>query len=84
MICKYLVCFFITALPASEHDELLSLLEKIGGVVSKMPPENIIMITQAGSYIYNLSMPSSDVDYIVVYKEPTEVLVIIYCRVPPL
>ena len=60
-------------LPDSEQSELRSLLEKIGGVVSKMAPENIIMITQAGSYIYNLSMPSSDVDYIVVYKEPTEV-----------
>ena len=74
MSLQLIILFIVRAeLPDSEQSELRSLLEKIGGVVSKMAPENIIMITQAGSYIYNLSMPSSDVDYIVVYKEPTEV-----------
>ncbi len=52
---------------------LLSLLQKVGGVVSEMSPENIVMIARAGSYIYNLAMPQSDIDYIVIYKEPTEV-----------
>ena len=30
-------------------------------------------MAEAGSHMYGLSTPTSDVDYIVVYKEPTEV-----------
>ena len=59
---------------AEEAEKLNSLLVKIGGVVSEMSPENIVMIARAGSYMYNLATPQSDIDYIIIYKEPTEVI----------
>ena len=48
-------------------------MQKVGGVVAKMDPENILMIAQAGSFLYGLATPQSDVDYLVIYKEPTQV-----------
>lgn len=52
---------------------MLCLMEKIGGPVTKLRPEQILMITQAGSYMYGLSTPTSDVDYVIIYTENTEV-----------
>jgi len=48
-------------------------MEQIGGPVAKLQPEQILLITQAGSYMYGLSTPTSDVDYLVVYAEQTKV-----------
>lgn len=56
-----------------DRESLLDLMKKVGGPVEKMDPENIVMIVRAGSYLYNLSTPESDVDYLVVYIEPTQV-----------
>ena len=58
---------------SSDHTELLTLMEQIGGPVAKLQPEQILLITQAGSYMYGLSTPTSDVDYLVVYAEQTKV-----------
>ena len=55
------------------HSNLLQLMETIGGPLTNLEPEQIIMITQAGSFMYGLSTPTSDVDYIVIYAEKTEV-----------
>ena len=62
--------------PAGVHDNyssLVQLMETIGGPVTKLEPEQIVMITQAGSFMYGLSTPTSDVDYIVIYADKTEV-----------
>ncbi len=56
-----------------EASSLKALLSKIGGVVAQMPAQNIVMVARAGSYIYNLATSESDVDYVVVYKEPIKV-----------
>ncbi len=61
----------------SDRENLLGLLQNVGGVVSKMSPENIVMIARAGSYLYNLSTPQSDVDYLVIYAQPTQVSTIL-------
>ena len=55
------------------HSNLLQLRETIGGPLTNLKPEQIIMVTQAGSFMYGLSTPTSDVDYIVIYAEKTEV-----------
>uniref|UniRef100_A0A1X7SPV0 Uncharacterized protein n=1 Tax=Amphimedon queenslandica TaxID=400682 RepID=A0A1X7SPV0_AMPQE len=34
---------------------------------------DVIVIAKAGSQMYNLAMPTSDTDYIVVYRKPTHV-----------
>ena len=47
--------------------------------MSEISPENIVMITRAGSYIYNLCTPESDIDYIIIYKETTKVP-ILHCK----
>lgn len=74
MLPHYNNKFIITAaVSASQNAALHDLMQKIGKPVSKMLPENIIMIGRAGSFLYDLSTPDSDVDYIVVYAEPTEV-----------
>ena len=44
----------------------------------EIPPENIVMVARAGSYIYNLSTPESDIDYIIIYKEATKVPTLYY------
>ena len=43
--------------------------------MSEMAPEQILMIAQAGSYLYGLNTPDSDTDYVVIYAEPTQVTV---------
>ena len=48
-------------------------METVGGPLTNLQPDQIVMITQAGSYMYGLSTPTSDVDYIVIYAEKTEV-----------
>lgn len=58
--------------PKDDVSELLTLLESVGGPVAKLKPEQILMITRAGSYMYNLSTPSSDTDYVIIYAENTE------------
>jgi len=48
-------------------------MAEIGGPVNKLEPEQIILIARAGSHMYGLSTPESDVDYVVIYAEKTEV-----------
>lgn len=51
-------------------------MQDIGGPVVKMKPEQILLVARAGSFMYGLSTPESDADYIIVYKEPTEVYIL--------
>jgi hypothetical protein len=55
--------------------EMMCLLEEIGGPVASLKPEQILMITRAGSYMYGLSTPTSDTDYVIIYAENTEVYI---------
>ena len=48
-------------------------MSRIGDSIAKMEPENIVLIAQAGSYLYGLNTPESDVDFIVIYADPVEV-----------
>ncbi|XP_052084005.1 uncharacterized protein LOC127721312 isoform X1 [Mytilus californianus] len=57
---------------SDDHSKLCSLMAEIGGPVNKMEPEQIILIARAGSHMYGLSTPESDVDYVVIYAEKTE------------
>ena len=50
--------------------EVLS-LTRLSGV----RPHQVIAVAEAGSHMYRLCTPTSDVDYIIVYKEPTESIV---------
>ncbi|XP_067686771.1 uncharacterized protein [Haliotis asinina] len=53
-----------------QHSSLVKLMDMIGGPVRKMEPSQILLVARAGSYMYGLSTPDSDVDYMVVYAEP--------------
>lgn len=71
--------------PASIPDNytnLLQLMETIGGPVTSLEPDQIIMITQAGSFMYGLSTPTSDVDYLVIYADKTEKVLTACKRLP--
>lgn len=57
-----------------DHSKLCSLMAEIGGPVNKLVPEQIILIARAGSHMYGLSTPESDVDYVVIYAEKTETI----------
>ncbi|VDI43296.1 Hypothetical predicted protein, partial [Mytilus galloprovincialis] len=59
---------------SDDHSKLCSLMTEIGGPVNKMEPEQVILIARAGSHMYGLSTPESDVDYVVIYAEPTELV----------
>ncbi|XP_071104057.1 uncharacterized protein [Haliotis cracherodii] len=62
-----------------ERSSLVKLMEMIGGPVKKMEPSQILLVARAGSYMYGLSTPDSDVDYMVVYAEPN-MTVLSACR----
>ena len=38
-----------------------------------MTPEDVLVVARAGSHMYGLATPTSDTDYIIVFREPTEV-----------
>ncbi|XP_005108346.1 uncharacterized protein LOC101861911 [Aplysia californica] len=57
-----------------EVSHLASLLTKVGGPVAAMSPADVLMVAVAGSAMYNLNTPSSDIDYLVVYRVPTQTL----------
>ncbi|KAK7467842.1 hypothetical protein BaRGS_00036913 [Batillaria attramentaria] len=64
--------------PAEDHclvddySKLTQLMSEIGGPVTKLTPQQILLVARAGSFMYGLSTPESDVDYVVVYRDTTE------------
>lgn len=68
---KKLFCVFIDV--EDDFSRLTELMETVGGPVTKMRPEQILLIARAGSHLYGLSTPDSDMDYMVIYAEPTQV-----------
>ena len=68
--------FSLTFPPAlgDSHHTIKKLLSKVGGPVSSIEPKDVILATVAGSAMYNLATKGSDVDYLIVYKTPTEVV----------
>ena len=57
----------------SDHLRLTHLMESIG--TEGIDPTQILVVAKAGSHLYNLSLPTSDTDYIVIYRHPTETLI---------
>ncbi|XP_033726016.1 uncharacterized protein LOC117315768 [Pecten maximus] len=57
---------------SDNHTSLVTVMEKIGGPVGKLEPSQIVLVARAGSHMYGLSTPESDVDYIVIFAEKTE------------
>ncbi|CAH1789226.1 unnamed protein product [Owenia fusiformis] len=55
-----------------QEEYLGSLKRKVGGHVEAMKPEQILMVAQAGSKLYDLATPDSDVDFVIIYAEPIE------------
>ena len=56
----------------SNHDELCTLVQEIGTPLASIPTERILFLVEAGSRMYNLSMPSSDRDFVAIYASPTK------------
>jgi hypothetical protein len=53
-----------------DSDPLRGFLDSLGlGLVHS---RDVIVIAKAGSHMYNLATPTSDTDYIVVFREPTD------------
>ncbi|CAL1546317.1 unnamed protein product [Lymnaea stagnalis] len=63
----------LPALP-DQHGRLVELMQTVGGPVAKLKPCQILLVAVAGSAMYNMKTPDSDVDYLVVYTLPTESL----------
>ena len=57
----------------SDHQQLARLMESIG--VEGIDPTQILVVAAAGSHLYNLSLPTSDTDYIVIYRHSTQTLI---------
>lgn len=69
-------CFSSALYPPAQpttvtEDFLRELLSSQG--LSSILPRDVLVVARAGSHMYNLATPTSDVDYIIVYREPTEV-----------
>lgn len=56
----------------SDHQQLAQLIKSIG--VGGIDPAQILIVAEAGSHLYNLSLPTSDTGYIVIYYHPTKTL----------
>ena len=67
----FLLSPFPPALLPSELDQLVQLLSSLG--LTSMDPVNVLVLAEAGSRMYGLSTPTSDTDYIIVYRRPTKV-----------
>ena len=51
----------------------MPLMKRIGGQVSGMDAARILMVAQAGSFLYSLHTPQSDVDFVVIYADEAKV-----------
>ena len=67
-ILLILVC---SELPSATSAHVRDLLVAAG--VPSLTPEQVLVVAKAGSRMYNLATPTSDTDYIVVYRDSTEV-----------
>ena len=41
--------------------------------ITSVNPEDVLVVAKSGSHMYGLATPTSDTDYIIVFREPTEV-----------
>ena len=57
----------------SDHQRLAQLVDSIG--MSGIDPAHILVAAEAGSHLYNLTLPTSDTDYIIIYRHPTQSLI---------
>lgn len=46
--------------------------------ITSVTPENVLVVAESGSHMYGLATPTSDTDYIIIYREPTEVSIVIF------
>ncbi|GFR82858.1 hypothetical protein ElyMa_002374400 [Elysia marginata] len=67
---------------SDEVSKLQELMQKVGGPVSSMKAEQIILVAVAGSAMYNLNTPTSDIDYVVVYSTPADTLLSATKKIP--
>ena len=58
-------------LPSATSVHVKELLQAAG--VPSLTPEQVLVVAKGGSRMYNLATPTSDTDYIVVYRDSTEV-----------
>ncbi|KAL5460428.1 hypothetical protein EMCRGX_G033875 [Ephydatia muelleri] len=66
----------LTILPEPSDADLKKLTEVLSLTrLSGVRPHQVIAVAEAGSHMYGLSTPTSDVDYIIVYKEPMESII---------
>ena len=57
----------------SDKQRLAVLLKDIG--MASISPSDVLAVCEAGSRLYNLALPTSDTDYIVIYRHPTQQLI---------
>ena len=71
-VCVALVLLELKA-SADDTARLKEMLSSIGGEIANMDLSQILMITKAGSFLYDVQTPQSDVDYVIIYADPVEV-----------
>jgi len=65
---------FNTGRDEFERSKLVALMHEIGGSVSNLSPEQIVLIARAGSHLYDLAKADSDADYVIIYADPLQVI----------
>ncbi|XP_076438937.1 uncharacterized protein LOC143277875 [Babylonia areolata] len=63
------------------NPRLKQLMAEIGGPLGRLAPEQVLLVARAGSWMYGLSTPDSDVDYVVIFRERTETILSACSRV---
>lgn len=62
-----------STLSDSDHLKLSNLLPSLN--LAGIAPADVLVVCEAGSRLYNLALPTSDVDYIVIFRHPTTTII---------
>ena len=63
----------VPSVPDEEGGRLRELLSSLG--FPSIRPEDVLVVAESGSRLYDLALPSSDTDYLVVYRHSTHDLI---------
>ena len=75
-ISKLLYLTLLPQLPTHTEPSLSNqdrLRELLASLDLSLDPRNVLAVSEGGSHLYGLSTHTSDTDYLVIFREPTEV-----------